>query len=98
VFALLAVTYNQSLIKQGNFDTETSRKSYIIMFKDDITPEALAKIEERLISAGGQITHRYTTVFKGCAVSIPEDAVMAMEDDPSIYSIEADQQVHTYTN
>jgi len=56
-----------------------------------LTPEDLEKFEAHIISSGGKIIHRYTTAFKGFAVSMPEDLVMTMKDDPSVDFVELDQ-------
>ncbi|CAG8610289.1 2597_t:CDS:1 [Paraglomus occultum] len=68
-----------------------AQNRYIIVLKDDATPEDLEKFEAHIINSGGKIVHRYTEVLKGFAVSMPEDVVMTMKDDPSVDSIELDQ-------
>ncbi|CAG8624336.1 5892_t:CDS:2 [Paraglomus brasilianum] len=98
LFALVAVTFNQGFFKQSpTADVKTSQNKYIIVLKNDATPEDLEKFEANIISSGGKIIHRYTEVLKGFAVTMPEDVVMTMKDDPSVDSVELDQPVNAYT-
>ncbi|MBW0519963.1 hypothetical protein O181_059678 [Austropuccinia psidii MF-1] len=72
-----------------------SKMSYIITFKEDTTQQQLDDYEHQLVSQGGHITHRYTSVLKGFAVKIEPSALNSLQQNPQITGIEPDGEVHT---
>jgi subtilisin family serine protease len=66
---------------------------YIVVFKDGVTdPVALAAGKNG--KHKGQLKHAYSSVLKGFAAQLSDEAVAALAADPDVAYIEQDQVVH----
>ncbi|KAF8648753.1 hypothetical protein AX16_006194 [Volvariella volvacea WC 439] len=68
---------------------------YIVVFKDEVSPEAIEDYARRVRTSGGEVTHHYDLVFKGFSAVIPDSFLSALRSDSFIDYIEPDGVVTT---
>ncbi|KAF9652986.1 hypothetical protein BDM02DRAFT_3183313 [Thelephora ganbajun] len=57
--------------------------SYIVVFKDHVTPEQIKEYVEKLNSNGGLVTHEWS-ILKGFAANIPDNFLNNLQGDSLI--------------
>jgi subtilisin family serine protease len=89
-----AVTSELALSTQA--DGEVIPGQYIVVFRDDVSD--VRGLAQRLIAEhGGEHRFTYTAALRGFAARLPDAAVGALRNHPSIQYIEQDQVVRTAT-
>ncbi|EGS21166.1 uncharacterized protein CTHT_0030080 [Thermochaetoides thermophila DSM 1495] len=68
--------------------------SYIVMCKDDATPEQVEAAKQHARDQGGKIGHEYTLI-KGFQVTFPDDKIVTLENHEHVKHVERDQEVRT---
>ena len=63
---------------------------YIVVFSDDVS-DVSGRANALLKAHGGNLRFTYTDVIRGFAAHLPPEALQALENDPSVLSIEQDQ-------
>ncbi len=73
-------------------------RGYIVLLRDDAVSSASVALSA-VRPFGGNVTHTYTSVVNGFAVTVPasraDEFVEAMQNDPAVDLVEADQPVYT---
>ncbi|KAG8911948.1 hypothetical protein FRC00_005518 [Tulasnella sp. 408] len=64
-----------------------STNSYIVVFKDHATPEQINQYAGRVSSEGGEVGHRYDSVFKGFSAKLPDSLLQNFQGDDIIQYI-----------
>ncbi|KAH7100769.1 hypothetical protein BKA62DRAFT_705578 [Auriculariales sp. MPI-PUGE-AT-0066] len=75
-----------------------STNNFIVVFKDNATPEQIAQYKEQVNGGGGEVTHEYGTVLKGFAAKLTSEqfsSFTSLVDDGPIKYIEPDGVVTT---
>ncbi|ORZ25283.1 hypothetical protein BCR42DRAFT_399804 [Absidia repens] len=73
-----------------------STSSYIVTFKKNTPQSEIDEHIKKAEDAGATIGHRYTSAILGYSVSVPDDAVNALDaTHPNIDFVEADGEVTT---
>ncbi|KAL2147760.1 hypothetical protein VTI28DRAFT_5532 [Corynascus sepedonium] len=66
--------------------------SYIVVCKDDATPEQIQQVKLNVKEQGGQIGHEYNLI-KGFQVTFPEDSLQALESHEHVKAVEEDKEM-----
>ncbi|KAF9349065.1 hypothetical protein BGX34_002087, partial [Mortierella sp. NVP85] len=71
---------------------EASVRSYIIVLKDTVVAQDIAKAEQEIVKVGGTIKYRYTTALKGFSAWLSTRAAHALQSNPLVSYIEEDKE------
>jgi aqualysin 1 len=66
---------------------------YIVVLSGRATTGQAAQARNQAKSRGGQVIHRYDSAIKGFSARLPDRAVEALQRNPNVSYIEADQRV-----
>ena len=69
--------------------------SYIVVFKPEVA-DARGLATQLVGAAGGRLQHTYTAAIKGFAADLPEQELEALQRNPNVASVEADQEVELF--
>ncbi|CAE6459021.1 unnamed protein product [Rhizoctonia solani] len=69
-------------------------RGYTILFTDDATKEQMDNYKQRIQGSGGSIKHEYGSL-KGVSVTLPNDHVQSLANDPIVNIMEVDSAVTT---
>ncbi|KAI9293094.1 protease propeptide/inhibitor [Neoconidiobolus thromboides FSU 785] len=69
--------------------------NYIVTFKSGTEDHVLESAIKDIESRGGKITHKYDTVLKGFAASVPDDHLSTLQSHEHVDNIESDGPVTT---
>jgi subtilisin family serine protease len=72
------------------------RGDYIVVFKDDVADPA-AEARAQAARHGFTVRFTYENVLKGFAATLPDAAVIALQNNPNVDYIEEDQEVFAVT-
>ncbi|KAI8099414.1 uncharacterized protein BX664DRAFT_354834 [Halteromyces radiatus] len=73
-----------------------SVSNYIVTFKADTPQQVIDEHIKQAEAAGATIKHRYQSAIRGYSVSVPDDAVTALDNThPQLDFIEPDGEVTT---
>ncbi|THH06517.1 hypothetical protein EW145_g4034 [Phellinidium pouzarii] len=79
--------------------------NYMVVFKDDVSPDSIKELEARVTANGGEITQPYDpdSIFSGFSAKIPNTLISEFNSlvgdgkDNLIKYIEPDQEVRIQT-
>ena len=69
-----------------------SVRSYIIVLKDTVVAQDIAKAEQEIVKVGGTIKYRYTTVLKGFSAWLSTRAAHTLQSNPLVSYVEEDKE------
>ncbi|MEX2647288.1 MAG: S8 family serine peptidase [Gaiellaceae bacterium] len=93
VTVVLAVAAPSSAGEPG---AEPLRESYIVVFKANAVQNVPAAAQELASANGGAVSFVYQHALEGFAVQIPAGRARALENDPRVAYVEADQVVEAF--
>ncbi|KAF8200831.1 hypothetical protein BJ912DRAFT_947342 [Pholiota molesta] len=62
----------------------TYTEKYIVVFKDDATPEQVEQYAKDVTRNGGEIFHRYSDVLNGFSAAIPDQFLSSLKESDII--------------
>jgi minor extracellular protease Epr len=65
------------------------KASYLVVFKNNASPAAIAQSKAAIVRQNGNITHQYTN-FKVIAADLTDTAVRGLQHNPNILAVEPD--------
>ncbi len=66
---------------------------YIVVLKSDANRKTVNDVAQMAEAAGAKMVYRYTTVLNGFAAKLPAKALEALQHNPNVEYIEADQRI-----
>ncbi len=87
--SLVLLTSTIAIPLQASAEPDTTKVPVIILFNDKVSNQHKSLVS----STGGEITRTFT-IINGMAANLPQNAIDALENNPSIASIHPDLEVH----
>jgi len=87
--SLILLTSTIAIPLQASAEPDTTKVPVIILFNDKVSNQHKSLVN----SHGGEITKSFT-IINGIAANLPQTAIDALENNPSIASIHPDLEVH----
>jgi len=87
--SLILLTSTIAIPLQASAEPDTTKVPVVILFNDKVSPGKIDLIK----SNGGEITRTYT-IINGLAANLPPQAIQALENNPSVITVDPDIEFH----
>jgi len=87
--SLILLTSTIAIPLQASAEPDTTKVPVVILFNDKVSSDKIDLIKAN----GGDITRKYT-IINGLAANLPPQAIQALENNPSIITIDPDIEFH----